>query len=113
MKAEAIEIIDRGRGPQLSTTRVTVQDLVPFFQEGCSQEEILRWIPTLTPVEIAAAERYYREHQHELDDEERRIRARSLQNKNPASVEMILEEARAERLAITEHLRRQLNEGSN
>ena len=26
-----IQIIDRGRGLQLSTSRVTVQDLVPYF----------------------------------------------------------------------------------
>lgn len=27
-----IQIVDRGRGLQLSTSRVTVQDLVPYFQ---------------------------------------------------------------------------------
>ncbi len=29
---KTIEIVDRGRGPQLSTSRITVQDLVPYFQ---------------------------------------------------------------------------------
>ena len=36
MTTKSIEIVDRGRGLQLSTSRVTVQDLVPYFQEGCS-----------------------------------------------------------------------------
>ena len=106
---ENIQIIDRGRGPQLSTSRVTVQDLVPYFQEGCSQDEIIRWIPTLSPEEIAVVDRYYREHQKEFDDEDRLIRERSAQNKNPAWVERVLEEARAERLAITERLRQAAN----
>ena len=93
-----------------STSRVTVQDLVPYFQEGCSPEEIIRWIPTLSAEEIAVVERYYREHQKEFDDEDHLIRERSAQNKNPAWVETVLEEARAERLAITERLRQAANE---
>src|SRR5713226_7186585 len=62
MNTESIQIVDRGRGLQLSTSRVTVQDLVPYFQQGCSHEEIIRWMPTLTAEEIAVVERYYREH---------------------------------------------------
>src|SRR5437667_4837982 len=76
MKSE-IQIVDRGRGLQLSTSRITVQDLVPYFQGGCSCAEIIRWIPTLTPEEIAVVERYYREHKKELDEEDRRIRERT------------------------------------
>lgn len=92
-------LVDRGRGLQLSTHRVTVQDLVPYFQEGCSSEEILRWIPTLTPEEIDVVRQYYREHQQELDDEDRRLRERSAQRQNSPAVEKILEEGRAKRLA--------------
>jgi uncharacterized protein (DUF433 family) len=109
MKAETIQIVDRGRGAQLSTSRVTVQDLVPYFQEGCSYEEIIRWIPSLTAEEIAVVERYYQEHRQELDEEDRVIRERSAQNQNPPWVEKALQEARAERLAITERLRQQAN----
>jgi uncharacterized protein (DUF433 family) len=105
MKTEAIEIVDLGRGPQLSTSRVTVQDLVPYLQEGCSDEEILRWIPTLTRAEIAVLRNYYRAHQQQLDDEDCRIRERSAQHQNPAWVTNVLDEARQERLAITQRLR--------
>ncbi len=77
-KAKAAnEIFDRGRGLQLSTSRVTVQDLVPYFQRGESYEEIMRWIPILTREEIAVVDRYYREHQRELDEHDRCIRART------------------------------------
>lgn len=101
-----IQIVDRGRGLQLSTSRVTVQDLVPYFQEGCSYDEIIRWIPTLTHEEIAVVERYYREHKEALDEEDHRIRERNAQRKNPPWVEKIAEEARAERLAIMEKLQK-------
>ncbi len=111
MKPKTIQIVDRGRGPQLSTSRVTVQDLVPYFQEKCSSEEIIRWIPTLTAAEIAVGERYYREHQDQLDEDDRLIRERSAQNKNPDWVEKVLEHAHAERLAITERLRQQQANG--
>jgi uncharacterized protein (DUF433 family) len=109
MKTEATRIIDAGRGLQLSTSRVTVQDLVPYFQEGCSCDEIIRWIPTLTAEEIAVVEEYYRDHKEELDEQARLILERSAQNKNPAWVEKSLENARAERLAITARLRREAN----
>jgi uncharacterized protein (DUF433 family) len=109
MKTQTIEIVDRGRGAQLSTSRVTIQDLVPYFQEGCSPAEIIRWIPTLTSAEIAVAERYYGENRHALDEEDRLIRERSAQQKNPPWVEKVLADARSERLAITERLQREAN----
>jgi uncharacterized protein (DUF433 family) len=99
-----IQIVDRGRGLQLSTSRVTVQDLVPYFQDGSNYDEIIRWIPTLTHEEIAVVERYYREHKELLDAEDRRIRERSAQRKNPPWVEKVAAEARAERVAMLEKL---------
>lgn len=107
MSTKTIEIIDRGKGPQLSTSRITVQDLVPYFQEGSTYDEIRRWIPSLSHEEIAVVEHYYRAHQAELDEEERLIQKRSGQNKNPPHVQKILEEARLERLALMERLRSQ------
>ena len=70
-----ITLVDRGRGPQLSTSRITVHDLVPYFQDGCSYHEIIRWLPSLTHEEIGIVERYYRQHQDELDEYESRVRA--------------------------------------
>ena len=70
-----ITLVDRGRGLQLSTSRITVHDLVPYFQDGCSYDEIIHWLPSLTHEEIAVVERYYRQHKDELDEYERRVRA--------------------------------------
>ena len=107
MHSEAIRIVELGRGPQLSTSRVTVQDLVSYFQEGCSYQEIIRWIPTLSTEEIEVVESYYKLHREEFDDKERQIRERSIHNKNPDWVVNLLKEAHKERLAIQEQLRRQ------
>ena len=64
---QEISLVDRGRGLQLSTSRITVHDLVPYFQAGCSHEEIIRWIPSLTPEEIQVVELHYQQHKDELD----------------------------------------------
>src|SRR5260370_31817326 len=75
MDADTIQIGDRGRGPQLSTCRITVLDLVPYFQRGSAPEAIIRWIPTLSHEEIAVVERYYQEHKAEFDEKDRKARA--------------------------------------
>jgi hypothetical protein len=54
-----------------------VQDLVPYFQDNCPDEEIVRWIPSLTPEEVAAVRRYYVENKSTLDEQDCRIRERT------------------------------------
>jgi uncharacterized protein (DUF433 family) len=105
MKTE-ITIVDRGRGPQLSTSRITVQDLVPYFQDSCSYEEIVRWIPTLTHEEIQVIERYIDEHREEVLEQDRRIRESIATRKNAPEVERIREEGKAKLLALQEQLLR-------
>jgi uncharacterized protein (DUF433 family) len=96
--SQPITIIDRGRGPQLSTSRITVQDLVPYFQEDCPDDEIIRWIPVLTAEEIAVVRQYYLDHRAALDEQDRRIRERSAQRRNPPEVEAIIRRG-AEKMA--------------
>ena len=86
----AIQIIDRGRGPQLSTSRITVQDLVPYFQRQCSVEQIQEIMPVLTREEIRAVECYIEEHRQAVLKQDRRIRERNGGRKNPPEVEEIL-----------------------
>jgi uncharacterized protein (DUF433 family) len=68
-----ITLVDRGRGLQLSTSRITVMDLVQYFKDNWTYEQILAWMPSLTREEIALVEGYYREHKEELDEEDRKI----------------------------------------
>jgi len=112
MNAE-ITIVDRGRGPQLSTSRITVQDLVPYLQLGCTHEQILEIMPTLSEAEIQAVERYIDEHRGEILEEDRRIRERNAGRTNPPHVEDILRQARVERLARMDSLRKPNHERGN
>jgi uncharacterized protein (DUF433 family) len=109
MKSE-IQIVDRGRGPQLSTSRVTVQDLVPYFQDGCSYEEIIHWIPTLTQEEIAIVDRFYQEHKEELDEQDRRIRERSAQRKNSPEIEAFLRLGQEKMAVLREEFKKKKQE---
>ena len=68
-----ITLIDRGRGLQLSASRITVMDLVQYFRHDWSYDAIMQNIPSLSPEEIAVVEAYYREHKEELDEEDRMI----------------------------------------
>lgn len=74
MNTETLQIVDRGRGPQLSTSRITVLDLVPYFQADCPFEEILRWLHTLSNDELVVAHQYYLDHREELDEKDRLAR---------------------------------------
>jgi uncharacterized protein (DUF433 family) len=103
---DPITIVDRGRGLQLSTSRITVQDLVPYFQDGCPDEEIIRWIPILTVEEIAVVRQYYADHRAELDEQDRRIRERSAQRRNPPEVEAIRQRGAAKMVALREEFAR-------
>ncbi len=101
-----VALVDRGRGLQLSTSRITVHDLVPYFQEGCSYDEIIRWLPSLTHEEIGIVERYYRQHKDELDEYESRVQAYRAEQIRTQRLRFPKREgSRAERLA---HLRQLL-----
>ncbi|SRR6266404_53471 len=111
MKTE-ITIVDEGRGPQLSTNRITVQDLVPYFQNGCSYEEIIRWIPSLTHEEIRVIERYIEEHREEVMEEDRCIREERAARRNPPEIEKLRQRGHARMLALKEKLLRAKNHGA-
>ena len=73
--SDKVTLVDRGRGLQLSTSRITVHDLVPYFQNGCTYDEIVRWLPSLTHEAIALVEDYYLRHQKQLDEYECQVQA--------------------------------------
>ena len=111
---EKITLVDRGRGMQLSTSRITVMDLVPYFRRGCSYDEIIRWIPALTPPEIALVEAYYREHKDALDEQDDRLReswedrARQQRHRFP-----VPQGGQDERMTRLREMLRQRREGTN
>jgi hypothetical protein len=75
VKTETLRIVDHGRGPQLSSCRITVQDLLPYYREGASNAEIRRWISSLSDDEIALLRDYIRDHLEEVLEAEKEIKA--------------------------------------
>jgi uncharacterized protein (DUF433 family) len=71
MKTETIEIVDRGRGPQLSTTRITVLDIFYWLHRGSGWEDIQKSMPTLTREEFDVVMDYVDQHRDELVEADR------------------------------------------
>lgn len=103
-----IQIVDRGRGPQLSTSRVTVQDLVPYLQQKFTREQILEIMPVLTVEEIEAVERYVQENYEAVMEQDRRIREGAAARRQPPEVE---DAERQERLKRLENARQLIRRG--
>ncbi len=101
-----IEIVDRGRGPQLSTSRITVQDLVPYFQRQCSYQQIVEIMPVLTIAEIQVVERYVQEHYQDVMAQDQRIRERNAKRGTPPEVEDILRRGGEKMAALREVFKR-------
>jgi uncharacterized protein (DUF433 family) len=69
------KIIDRGRGPEIAGTRITVYDVVDYLQEGWRCEQIAGLF-RLPPEDIQAALQYIEDHKDEVMTAYRRILAR-------------------------------------
>ncbi|HJT30425.1 MAG TPA: DUF433 domain-containing protein [Pirellulales bacterium] len=109
-----ITIVDRGRGPQLCTSRITVQDLLPYFQLGYTDEQIIQEVmPSLSVAEIGAARRYVEDHREEVLEEDQRIRQRNAALRNPPEVEAVLQRAQKKLEERLDFFRNHRAEGPN
>ena len=104
--AKSIEIVDRGRGPQLSTSRITVQDLVPYFLRNCSHEQIIEIIPVLSVEEIQVVEKYVHENHTTVMEQDRLIRERNANRKTPPEIEAIRQRGEAKMAALREEFKK-------
>ena len=59
------KIIDRGRGPEIMGTRITVYDVVDYLQEGWRYDQIAGLF-RLPPEDIQAALQYIEDHKDEV-----------------------------------------------
>ena len=75
MNTQTIEIVDRGRGPQLSTTRITVLDVFYYLHRGDDFDFIHRAMPTLTREEFDVVVDYVNKHREDLIEADRRAEA--------------------------------------
>ncbi len=72
MKTETIQIVDFGRGPQLSTTRITVLDIFYYLHRGYDFSAIAEIMPTLSRQEFDVVAEYVKAHHEELVEKDRR-----------------------------------------
>lgn len=113
MKTEIIQIIDCGRGPQLSTTRITVLDIFYYLHRGYDFAGIQRIMPTLTRAEFGVVEDYVKGHLNELVAADRRadefiqqgVASQHAKGLLPATDPMIPREKRIARLKAKLHQR--------
>jgi hypothetical protein len=72
MKTEAIQIIDCGRGPQLSTSRLTVMDVFYYLHRGYDFDFIHQAMPSLSQAEFDVVVDYVKTHHNEMVERDRR-----------------------------------------
>src|SRR5436305_13564815 len=107
VETNGIQIVDRGKGPQLSTSRITVQDLFPYLQQHYTHEQILQIMPVLTESEIQVVERYVQDNYDTVMAQDRRIRERNAARQKACDIEEIERKERLGRLEVARNLARQ------
>lgn len=105
-----IEIVDRGRGPQLSTSRITVQDVVPMLKRNCTLDEIMEVMPVLSREEILVIQQYVRDHYTEVMEQDRRIAERAANRVTPPEILESRRRGRAKMLALLEKFAKEKQE---
>jgi uncharacterized protein (DUF433 family) len=98
-------IIDRGRGPEIAGSRITVYDVLAETQAGATPEELARWYQ-LDVAQIRLALRYIEEHQDEVLRDYQAIKARHARG-NPPAVQAKLDAAHAKHAQLWARLREQ------
>ncbi len=76
------KIIDRGRGPEVAGSRITVYDVLDYHKEGWPAKEIA-WLFHLSTAQVEAAIRYIEEHKDEVMEAYERILARHARGNPP------------------------------
>jgi len=111
-----IEIHDRGRGPELKGTRITVYDIIPYRLAGRSPEEIAGFLrpgyPAITAAHVEALFRYMDEHYEEVMAVHRKIEERIARG-NPPEVEEKLKQGEHRLRAKLLELKRKRAEAAN
>ena len=92
------KIIDRGRGPEIAGSRITVFDVLDYLQEGWPNVEIARLFHLETS-QIDAAIRYIEEHKVDVMETYQRILERCARG-NPPELQAKLDAAHERFLAL-------------
>jgi len=86
-------IIDRGRGPEIEGTRITVYDVVDYWRKGWQQDQIAGLF-RLPPDDVQEAVRYIEQHHDEVMADYQRIVERHRSYEYPPEVKVRLRQNR-------------------
>jgi uncharacterized protein (DUF433 family) len=92
------KIINRGRGPEIAGSRITVFDILDYLQEGWPTAEIARLFH-LNTSQVDAAIRYIELHKDEVMEDYQRILQRCARG-NPPEIQAKLDAGRERSLAL-------------
>lgn len=95
-------IVDRGDGPKIDGTRITVYTVVEYLRAGRTRDWIAAML-NLSSRQVQAAIDYVRDHETEVNAEFERIQAR-IRKGNPPQIEVQL---RRNREKVKDRLSRQ------
>jgi uncharacterized protein (DUF433 family) len=90
--AEA-KIIDRGRGPEIAGTRITVYDVMDYYKNGWHRDQIAALF-RLSSRDIQAAIDYIESHEEEVKADYQKILDRHRNYQYPLWVQEIVDESR-------------------
>ena len=80
-------IQDRGRGPEIAGTRITVYDLLPYFLDAAATEAYICRLYELSPEQVAAARAYVLNNLESILAEHLKIEARMAAGNPPEVIE--------------------------
>lgn len=106
------KIIDRGRGPEIAGTRITVYDVMDYYKHGWHRDRIAMLF-RLSSRDIQAAIDYIEAHKEEVHAEYQKILDRHRNYKYPAEVQEKIDQCTTRARDLLAKLRRQRLEGKN
>jgi uncharacterized protein (DUF433 family) len=97
-------IVDRGRGPQIAGTRITVYDIMDYLKQDWHHTAIAAWL-RLSSYQVLAAIKYIEEHCEEVEAEYKLILEREARG-NPPEIQAKREASHAKLQALLAKTRR-------
>ena len=104
------KIIDRGRGPEIAGTRITVYDVLDYHKSGWHRDLIADTL-SLSSQQVEVAIRYIEEHRDDVMADYVEMLARDAQG-NPPELQARLDAMRGTARARLEELRRSKRPGA-
>ena len=112
MEAKTVEstIIDRGRGPEITGTRITVYDVMDYLKHGWHRDRIAAMF-RLSSRDIQAAIDYIEQHREHVEAEYRGILERHRNYRYPPEVEAKVDRCREAARRRLETVRKRRSNG--